>query len=222
MNLNPSDNLSLQVYDRETGSLHSTVFFDREKNFTTDQQDDPSSKGDSGSPVLWVDEHGNYRIVGIHFGGDDKDAQNRSRTGFVSRASAIEEELGITFGVKMPIAEAGQPKTVLPGACSCWDGNGSRVVEPNAGPLEYYWKAPDNAPQPPSSTLLIPPVTFRASPTLGFTAPRRPGDYLYKLTVKDTNGAKHSATVTVTVAPNNPPTATAGADKTAYRGETLS
>ena len=221
LNSNPSENPFVDIEDRDSGETVGRFVFDKTKNFTLSQRNEPSRPHDSGSPILWVDEHGNYRIVGIHFGGDDKDAQNRSRTGFASRASAIEEELGITFGVKMPIVEAGQPKTVLPGAWFILDGSGSRVVEPNAGPLEYYWKAPENAPQPPSSTLLIPPVTFRLGPTLGFTAPLRLGDYLYKLTVKDTNGAKHSDTVTVTVAPNNPPTANAGADKTAYRGQTV-
>ena len=61
--------------------------------------------------------------------------------------------------------------------------------------------------------------SFHPIHTVNSLRPPIAGDYQYKLTVRDTNYAMHSATVTVTV--NTPPMANAGDDKTTYRGETV-
>ena len=202
----PADNISLDIQDRETGDPHATVYFDKTKNFTLSQSNEPSQPHDSGSPILWVDEHGNYRIVGIHFGGTDKNEHGHSTSGYASRASAIEEELGITFGIKMPTAVAGDDIIVTSGASVTLDGSGSQSNEVLRDVLQYKWEKQASL---TDGTLTQVATTRRYT----FQAPSSPETQVYKLTVTDGFGAKHSDTVTVTVVPNTPPVAKPGPNR---------
>ncbi len=181
--------------------------------FTTNQINDPSDNGDSGSPVLWIDSDGNYRLVGIHFGSvpSARTVENPNGVdngiGYAIPALLAESLLDVTFGVQAPTAEAGDPITVNAGERFTLDGLGSMVNEPNAGPLEYSWERYIGTPRPTGP--LVAPQVFTTERTKEFTAPPVPGEaYLYQLTVKDANGAKHSDLVRVIV--NTPPTANPG------------
>ena len=68
-----------------------------------DRSDYPSSGGDSGAPYVVKDELGNYRMVGIHLGSLNSAPGKRV---FVLKASVIEDELGIEFGLPAPTAVA--------------------------------------------------------------------------------------------------------------------
>ena len=163
------------------------------------------ASGDSGAPIVVEDRDGNLRIVALYFGGDSDE-----QIGYAYPASVVEEQLGIYFGVSAPIAEAGDPITVNAGERFELDGRGSRVIEPNAGPLQYSWERYISTPRPTGP--LVAPQVFTTEPTKAFTAPSVPGEaYLYILTVKDANGAKHSDLVRVIV--NTPPKAVPGYDQ---------
>ena len=146
--------------------------------------------GDSGSPCLYEDEDGNYRMCAISFGGKDVDKDGGSETGYAFPASVAETRLGIYFGVQAPIANAGVGGTVVAGEHFSLDGRGSAAVEPGATITEYRWEQ--------THTTAIPSRgTDTAQPT--FSAPPRSTTLTFKLTVTDSNGAKASVTVTVTV-----------------------
>ena len=200
----PSNDLSVPIYDRDTDSRLGTFFFEKEKNFTISQRNEPSQRYDSGSPILWVDEHGNYRIVGIHFAGKNEVPGGPSVTGYASRAFAIEEELGITFGVKMPTAVAGEDITVSTGTQVTLDGSRSQSNEVLRDVLEYKWEKQASFTDP---TLTQIATTRRYT----FQAPVTPETQVYKLTVTDGFGAKHTDKVIVAVA-NLTPIIDAGID----------
>ena len=194
-----------------------TYKFPADKHFVIDQSRNPSGNGDSGSPVVWEDPHGNYRLVGVYFG------SRRSFSGEVTEEGGVEKGEGgavpallaesllqVKFGVQAPTAEAGDPITVNAGEMFCLDGSDSSVNEPNAGPLEYSWERYISTPRPTGP--LVGPQVFTRDPTKEITAPSVPGEaYLYKLTVKDANGAKHSNLVRVIV--NTPPIAKPGPNR---------
>ncbi len=193
LNPNPSEDLSVPIYDRHSGSRHGTFYFEKEKNFTISQKNEPSRAHDSGSPILWVDEHGNYRIVGIHFAGKNVEPGGPSVIGYASRASAIEEELGITFGIKRPTAVAtAKPAKVSTGATVTLDGSRSQSNEVLRDVLQYKWEKQASL----TDKTLTQVATTRA---YTFQTPNKPGTQIYKLTVTDGFGAKHTDRVTVTV-----------------------
>ena len=189
----PLANLKLVVVERD--HPHRTVatfWFDKTKNFTLSQRNEPSKGYDSGSPILCVDEHGNYRIVGIHFGGKNVKRGGPSVIGYASRALAIEEELGITFGVKMPTAVAGDDVKVSTGASVTLDGVLSQSNEVLRDVLKYKWEKQASL----TDTTLTQVATTRR---YTFQAPATPETQVYKLTVTDGFGAKHTDTVNVEV-----------------------
>ena len=174
----------------------------------------PGQKGDSGAPCVWEDEDGNYRLVCILYAGietrNHETQKLESLTGYAMPARLAESLLGIYFGVSAPTAEAGDSITVNAGEMFCLNGENSRVNEPNAGPLEYSWERYISTPRPTGP--LVGPQMFTREPTKEFTAPPVPGEaYLYQLTVKDANGAKHSDLVRVIV--NTPPVAKPGPNR---------
>ena len=175
----------------------------------------PGQKGDSGAPCVWEDDDGNYRLVCILYGGiatiNLETEEPERLTDYAMPARLAESLLGIYFGVKAPTAEAGDPITVNAGEMFCLNGENSRVNEPNAGPLEYSWERYIDTPRPTDP--LVGPQIFSTSPTKDIVVPPVPGEaYLYQLTVKDANGAKHSDLVRVTVQ-NRPPIAHAGPNR---------
>ena len=176
-----------------------------------------SKKGDSGAPLLWEDGDGNLRLVGIHF---DSVAQ----FGKAIPALLAESLLQVRFGVKAPTAEAEyrvgnvvRPQVVHSGETVTLDGSSSEVKEPEASPLTYQWE--QVLPEPDVGTPNV-TITNRTQHIASFTAPPGNNTLEFKLTVTDSNGAKAADSVTVNVV-NIPPTANAGDDKTAYRGETV-
>ena len=180
-----------QAVDKETG-LPITVSFSYPNVVHIDRRTHRGFTGDSGSPLLWEDPDGNYHLCCINFTSalDENDEKDPNYS-YAIRASLAERELGVTFGVKAPIAVPGEPGTVRPGRRFRLDGSGSEAKEPGAQVTGYKWEelfGDDSASADFSST------TYR-----DFTAPSIAGDYQYKLTVEDTNKARHSATVTIAV-----------------------
>ena len=211
----PSPTIALIMPTKDTKDTNDpkrTLFrhtFPAGNYFTINQINDPSDNGDSGSPILWIDSDGNYRLVGIHFGSEpsartveDPNGVDNG-IGYAIPASLVESLLDVTFGVKAPIADAGEGGQVVAGVNFSLDGRGSRAIEPGATITEYRWEQ--------THITAIPSLgTDTAQPT--FTAPPRPGTLTFKLTVTDSNGAKHSTAVTVTVV-NTPPTAKPGINR---------
>ena len=205
LNPTPSSSITVSVYARERPhGFVANYNFDKTKNFTIRQNDDPSQRYDSGSPILWVDEHGNYRIVGIHFGGKNTVPGGDNVIGYASRAIAIEEELGITFGIKRPTAVAGDDIAVSTGSQVMLDGSRSQSKEVLRDVLTYHWEQDFGSAH--AATMSRDGVTLSSvsavSPT--FTAPAHATTLKFKLTVTDGFGAKHTDKVIVTV-DNIPP-----------------
>ena len=214
----PSELLSLPIYNRDTGSQYGTFFFDNTKNFTIRQNNAPSQRHDSGSPILWIDEYGNYRIVGIHFGGVNTEDDIRSLTGYASRATAIEEELGITFGIKMPTAVAtAKPARVSTGAPVTLDGSKSQSNEVLHDRLQYNWEQDFGSDHGAIASRNGVTLSNKTSVSPSFTAPAHGTTLKFKLTVTDGNGAKHSDVVHVRVL-NQPVVSDAGCDQAAKLG----
>ena len=163
--------------------------------------DSPIDRGDSGSPLLWKDTDGNFHLCCINFSAErNSDGSINRDVGYAIPASSAQRALNVTFGVQAPIADAGEGGQVVAGVNFSLDGRGSRAIEPGATITEYRWEQ--------THITAIPSLgTDTAQPT--FTAPPRPGTLTFKLTVTDSNGAKHSTAVTVTVV-NTPPTADPG------------
>ena len=198
--------------DKETGlaidvpyAYNNVVYINRSEH--------PGYRGDSGAPLLWEDPDGNYHLCCIHFSSAFNDDDTRDPThSYAIPASVAERELGVTFGIKAPVAVSGDPGTVRPGQRFQLDGSGSQRGEPDASITLYKWEelfGDDSA-----------SAVFSSSTYRDFTAPSIAGYYQYKLTVEDTNKARHSVTVTVTV--NNPPSANVAQEVvTAFRGDTV-
>ena len=173
----PEEHIRITVRDQSNNPV-GVFLFDKEKNFVLDQEDDPSSNGDSGSPLLWIDEHGNYRIVGIHFSGKPTVRGGDSVIGYASRASAIEQELGITFGIKRPTAVAGDHIIVTSGASVTLDARRSQSNEVLRDVLQYKWEKQASL---TDGTLTEVATTRQYT----FQAPSTPETQVYKLTVTD-------------------------------------
>ena len=83
--------------------------------------------------------------------------------------------------------------------------------------LLYQW---DQVPPEPAAGTPSVTITNRTKSKATFTAPAEAANLEFRLIVTDGNGATAADSVTVTVV-NIPPTANAGDDKTAFRGETV-
>ena len=66
----PTPTTNLQMNTDDPDNSNTRLFrhlFPAENYFIINQRNAPSEGGDSGSPVLWIDDDGNYRLVGIFF-----------------------------------------------------------------------------------------------------------------------------------------------------------
>ena len=168
-------------------------------------ENSPIDRGDSGAPLLYEDDDGNYHLCCINFAAErNSDGTINRDVGYAIPASAAQRALNITFGVQAPIADAGDGGTVVAGEQFSLDGRGSRAVETGATIADYRWEQTHLTAIPSRGT-------DTAQPT--FTAPSSSSALTFKLTVTDSNGAKHSTTVDVTVVPNTPPVAKPGPNR---------
>ena len=128
------------------------------------------------------------------------------------RGGSNSDDVWITVVVRQPTAYAGLNRTVAFGSRVTLDGSGSS--DPDAGDrLTYQWEQIHT-----KSVTLNNAASARAS----FTAPSGYVDLVFKLTVTDLSGHRHSDEVTVRVRDfNRAPTAYAGADRTVSAGETV-
>lgn len=104
-----------------------------------------------------------------------------------------------------PVANAGADFTAAAGSTIRLDGSGSS--DPDGDTLTYSWV------QQGTPTV---PLTGANTATPTFTTPQT-GAYTFELTVSD-GKLSSVASVTVTVQPNQPPTAEAGPDQSVYSG----
>ncbi len=160
-----------------------------------------SAPGDSGSACLYEDSDGNYRMACIVFA-----SKPLERLAWAVPASTAERLLGITFGNRSPVADAGPGQAVVAGATVTLDGSNS--FDPDQDELTYSW---EQAPGVGGSAIMLTGATT-ATPT--FTAPTAPAALTFTLTVTDPYGASATETTSVHVAAY-PPAADAGEDLTA-------
>ncbi|MDF1554168.1 MAG: PKD domain-containing protein [Deferrisomatales bacterium] len=120
--------------------------------------------------------------------------------------------VNVTRGNLPPVADAGTPVTVLPGAAVTLDG--TRSFDPEGQPLTYGWLQTAG-----------PGVALTGATTVNatFAAPGTDGASLrFELTVVDAVGLSGAATVTVNVSAGNlPPVADAGQSQTVAPGATV-
>ncbi len=188
------------------GSLYSF-----QNVFRLDRSDPPSQPGDSGAPLLKMDEYGNFRMSAIYFASKPPPGQASHKWGYCFPASVAERELDITFGTQMPAADAGDSFKVIAGGTIELNGSGSRSNETGGDPLSYTWVL-ENATGGVDLTSYN-PLLLKSPPhsaEMIIPAPDKPASLTFKLMVTDRFGAKHTDKVTVTVVPNTPPTANPG------------
>ena len=161
--------------------------------------DTPLQPGDSGSPLLWEDDDGDYHMVGVVVGNGPSDS-----FGYALPASIYESAFGIKFGNTPPVANArASAERVRPGDPVVLDGSGSR--DPDGYRLSFRWEQLGVLESPGT-----PQVTIVGSneATASFTAPDYSGALSFQLTVTDSEEEEDTATVDVIV--NHPPVAFAG------------
>ena len=224
----PEDPFRIRI--RKSGSSGSILFqhvFPTDKFFIMDASEALSAGGDSGSPVLWIDDDGNYRLVGIYFGSRQSAPGQPYNRGAAVPARLAESLLGVTFGVKAPTAVASAPAKAIPGQWIALRGIDSGSRDPDGDPLTYQWEwvsselavpMPTAVPTPMGTP--SPPFTFpeQSTPIHNIAVPLHLGTYTYKLTVTDNNGAKACDKVQVKV---QSVVALAGSNQTVIQGSTV-
>ncbi len=126
-----------------------------------------------------------------------------------SRGAIATDTVTVTVN-SPPLADAGRDRTVNPGQEVTLDGSGSSDPDLEDA-LAYSWAQIDGAEVTLSSATVAQPK---------FTAPESPTVLTFELTVTDSQGASDVDTVTITVteAPNAPPSAHAGEDRNVVAG----
>ena len=189
--------------------------------FRLDRSDPPSEAGDSGAPLLKMDEYGNFRMSAIYFAAKRPSYYDPYTQGYCFPASVAERELGVTFGTQMPTADAGDSFDVVAGGTIELNGSGSRSNETGGDPLSYTWVL-ENATGGVNLTTYNPLLTLPPphSAEMSIPAPSKPAFLTFKLIVTDRFGAKHFYRVHVTVV-NNPPKANPGYTQAVAAGSTV-
>lgn len=216
--ITPPEPVTLWETDPDNSSNRLVYRFPIKEHFVLDHylpdndRSNYSKDGDSGAPLLWEDEEGNLRLVGIHF---DSDAQ----LGKAIPASLVESHLQVYFGVKAPSAVAKyhvgnvvSPPTVRPGDLVTLDGSGSSAKEPGARPLTYQWEQDFGSAHAAIASRDGVTLSSDSAVSPTFTAPAHTTTLKFKLTVTDSYGAKASDTVIVRVV-NRVPVAKPGLNR---------
>ena len=168
-------------------------------------------KGDSGSPYLLRIRDGVYRMVGIHF------ASTVGGTGFAwgTKASVVQDTLGIAFGKRSPEAAAAAPGAV--GFRTSVNLDGSNSCDPDGEVLTYLWEQtfPDDSTQAEIDADTV-DITDRDKPVATFQAPAAVKTLTFKLTVTDIGGQTSEAEVSIEV--ERGPGANAGRDRSVGTG----
>ena len=150
--------------------------------------------GDSGAPCLYNEAPGIYKMSCIFFA-DNGSTPNRV---WAFPASKAQSKLGITFGKRPPVANAGPDQTVNSGAPVTLDG--SLSSDPDGEPLTHLWEQiPEYDYE--GTAYPMPEVVLKnkASKITMFNAPKssEQGRLSFKLTATDVAGQTHSDTVNV-------------------------
>ena len=130
------------------------------------RHDGNPGRGDSGSPLLWRDPDGNYRMCAMYIGSDPRPRTDNpeNKVGLAYPAYAIESILGIKFGVEAPTARIANPDPVSAGQWFLLDGSGSEVNESGAEPLKYEWEKVEATALPTPFNPLFHQLDLRAAP----------------------------------------------------------
>lgn len=149
-----------------------------------------------------------------------------SRAGFTpDRAGSYEVRLTVSDGALLdsrtatftttntpPVAAAGLPQTAAVGTTITLDGSRSFDVDGSA--LTYSWtvlsRPPSSGASPSDAAAVMPTVFIDA-----------PGNYLFQLVVRDTNGAASQPSTVPVGTVNSPPVADAGPDQASSGGATV-
>ena len=211
-------NIDIAVFSLRAEDLRLYSF---QNVFRLKRCEPPSEAGDSGAPLLKMDEYGNFRMSAIYFAAKRPSYYDPYTQGYCFPASVAERELGVTFGTQMPTADAGDSFDVVAGGTIELNGSGSRSNETGGDPLSYTWVL-ENATGGVNLTTYNPLLTLPPphSAEMSIPAPSKPAFLTFKLIVTDRFGAKHFDRVHVTVV-NNPPKANPGYTHTVAAGSTV-
>ena len=211
-------NIDIAVFSLRAEDLRLYSF---QNVFRLKRCEPPSEAGDSGAPLLKMDEYGNFRMSAIYFAAKRPSYYDPYTQGYCFPASVAERELGVTFGTQMPTADAGDSFDVVAGGTIELNGSGSRSNETGGDPLSYTWVL-ENATGGVNLTTYNPLLTLPPphSAEMSIPAPSKPAFLTFKLIVTDRFGAKHFDRVHVTVV-NNPPKANPGYTQAVAAGSTV-
>ena len=194
-----------QVRVRAFGLKHKVDDLDYENVILLDCAQRPAIPGDSGSGLFYKIQEGVYQLAGIFFAGR-KNSQ-RSDWGLAFPAKTAEEKLGIVFGNRIPVADAGPAQSVKAGALVTLDPRGS--FDDDGDDLTWSWEQLDVDEDDKVALSTVTNLDGRRT----FTAPAGPTSLSFRVTVKDEHGGEDTATTTVDVS-TNPPDVDAGEDQT--------
>ena len=173
----------------------------------------PAIPGDSGAGLFYEVETGVYQLAGIFFSGPTGVPQADRGAAFPSKTA--EEKLGIVFGNRLPVADAGPAQCVRAGNFVTLDPGGSYDDDGDA--LTFEWEQLDVEEDERLTLSIVTNLDGRRT----FTAPAGPVTLSFRVTVTDTHGGVSTSTTTVDVSAN-PPNVNAGDDQSTNAGYPVS
>ena len=220
-----TDNVVITILDNAAPTAQASAISQAYEGDSVELDGSASADSD-GSIVayLWTQTAGPTASIA------DADAE---RTTFI--APAVDGDTALTFQltvtdndgaqstdtISITILDNAAPTAQASAAAQAYEGttvqlDGSASADSDGSIASYSWQQIDSSGY--SVTLSN---TAIAQPT--FTAPAVAADtnLIFQLTVTDNDGAQGSATVTITILYNNPPTANAGANQSVNEGATV-